>query len=75
LSDGEEGVEGQVREDDVDLASYSREMQNVQLGDMCRIHDSAVGVVDGKRIGGRSFVDNRERCCAKMGSATSVGND
>jgi hypothetical protein len=64
-------VGGQVR-DNVDLASRSREMRNVQLGDMCGIHDRAVGVVDGNWIGCRPFVDNRERSCAEMGGATSV---
>jgi hypothetical protein len=74
LSDGEECVGGQVR-DDADLASSSREIGNVQIGDMCGVHDAAVVVVDGKRSGCEPFVDNRERCCAKMGCATSVGND
>jgi hypothetical protein len=42
---------------------------------MGRIHDRAVGVVDGDRVGCRPFVDNWEHCGAKMGGATSVGND
>ena len=74
LADGEEGVGCQVG-DDVDLASGRREMRNIQLGGMGRIHDRAVGVVDGDRIGGKLFVDNWERCGAEMGGATSVGND
>jgi hypothetical protein len=67
-------VGGQVR-DDVDLTSGSREMGNVQIGDMCGVHDASVGVVDGKWSGCEPFVDNRERCRAKMGCATGVGND
>jgi hypothetical protein len=50
-------------------------MRNIQLGGMCGIHDRAVGVVDGEWVGCRPFVDNRERSGAKMGGATSVGND
>ena len=50
-------------------------MWDVQLGGMGGIHDRAVGVVDGERVGGRSFVDNWERGGAEMGGATSVGND
>ena len=74
LPDGEECVGGQVR-DDVDLASGKGEMGNIQLGGMCRIHDRAVGVVDGEWMGCWPFVDNGERSGAEMGSATGVGND
>jgi hypothetical protein len=59
----------------VDLASCRREMWNIQLGGMGGMHDHAVGVVDGEQVGCRPFVDNRERSCAEMGGATSVGND
>jgi hypothetical protein len=59
-------VGGQVW-DDVDLTSGSREM--------CGVHDAAIGVVDGKRSGCEPFVDKRERCRAKMGCASGVGND
>jgi hypothetical protein len=42
---------------------------------MYGMHDRAIGVVDGKRVGCRPFVDNRERSGAEMGGATSVSND
>jgi hypothetical protein len=73
LANGKECV-GRKLGDNVDLASIGREVGQVQVSNMCRVHDAAIGVADGEWVGIGTFVDNREINGSKVGSTACIGN-
>jgi hypothetical protein len=74
LANGKECV-GCKLGDNVDLASIGRKVGQVQVSNMCRVHDAAIGVADGEWVGIGTFVENREINGSEVCSTACIGNE